>query len=134
MTIFPDLEVLLVSRLSDALNQSGETVAEDVVVSVKKPAPNVSPYPAKIVTIRSDGGFDEERNIVRREAIGVNVYAQDYKTANDLARLVEALLRGLAGGEIKLVEVNLSAVRVDNPAQEEQRFMTASIVTQSVEL
>ena len=134
MTIFPDLEVLLVSRLSDALNQSGETVAEDVTVSVKKPAPNVTPYPAKIVTIRSDGGFDEERNIVRREAVGVNVYAQDYKTANDLARLVEALLRGLTGGEIKLVEVTLSAVRVDNPAQEEQRFITASIVTQSVEM
>jgi hypothetical protein len=134
MTIFPDVEVLLVSRLSDALNQSGETVAEDVTVSVKKPAPNVTPYPAKIVTIRSDGGFDEERNIVRREAVGVNVYAQDYKTANDLARLVEALLRGLTGGEIKLVEVTLSAVRVDNPAQEEQRFITASIVTQSVEM
>jgi len=134
LTIFPDLEVLLVSRLSDALNQSGETVAEDVVVSVKKPAPNVSPYPSKIVTIRVDGGFDEERNIVRREAVGVNVYCADYKTANDLARLVEALLRGLVGGEIKLVEVTLSPVRVDNPAQEEQRFMTASIVTQSVEM
>lgn len=134
MTIFPDLEVLLVSRLSDALNQSGETVAEDVVVSVKKPAPNVSPYPSKIVTIRCDGGFDEERNIVRREAVGVNVYCEDYRTANELARLVEALLRGLVGGEIKLVEMTLSPVRVDNPAQEEQRFMTASIVTQSVEL
>lgn len=134
MTIFPDLEVLLVSRLSDALNQSGETVAEDVVVSVKKPAANVTPYPSKIVTIRADGGFDEERNIVRREAVGVNVYCGDYKTANDLARLVEALLRGLVGGEIKLVEMTLSPVRVDNPAQEEQRFMTASIVTQSVEL
>lgn len=134
MTIFPDLEVLLVSRLSDALNQSGETVAEDVVVSVKKPAPNVTPYPSKIVTIRSDGGIQEERNIVRREAVGVNVYCQDYRTANDLARLVEALLRGLVGGEIKLVEMSLSPVRVDNPAQEEQRFMTASIVTQSVEM
>jgi len=133
-TIYPDIEQLLIGRISDALNQSGEDVAADVVVSVKKPAANVTPYPEKIVTVRSDGGFDEERNIVRREAVGINVYAADYKTANDLVRLVEAIVRGLAGGEIKLVEISLSAVRVDNPAQEEQRFFTASIVTQSVEM
>lgn len=133
-TIYPDVEELLVSRISDALNQSAETVADGVVVSVKKPAANVKPYPEKIVTVRADGGFDEERNVVRREAVGINVYCQDYATANELARLVEAIVRGLAGGSIKLVEISLSAVRVDNPAQEEQRFFTASIVTQSVEM
>lgn len=133
-TIYPDVEELLVARISDALNQSAEPVADGVVVSVKKPAANVKPYPEKIVTVRADGGFDEERNVVRREAVGINVYCQDYATANELARLVEAIVRGLAGGSIKLVEISLSAVRVDNPAQEEQRFFTASIVTQSVEM
>lgn len=133
-TIYPDVEELLVARISDALNQSAEPVADGVVVSVKKPAANVKPYPAKIVTVRADGGFDEERNIVRREAVGINVYCQDFATANELVRLVEAIVRGLAGGSIKLVEISLSAVRVDNPAKEEQRFFTASIVTQSVEM
>jgi len=133
-TIFPDLEALVVSRLSDALNQSADPIADGVVVSVKKPAANVKPYPSKIVTVRADGGFQESRNITRRDALGVNVYCADYKTANELARLVEALLRSLTGGQIKLVEISLSPVRVDNPAQEEQRFMTASIVTQAVEM
>jgi hypothetical protein len=133
-TIYPDVEQVLVARISDALNQSAEPVADGVVVSVKKPAANVKPYPSKIVTIRADGGVDEQRNVVRREALGINVYAQDYATANDLVRLVEAIVRGLAGGQIKLVEVDLSWVRVDNPAEEEQRFFQVSIVTQSLEL
>jgi hypothetical protein len=74
---------------------------------------------------------------MREESLGVNVYvntANAYADANELAAIVEALLRNISGGPIKLVENILSPTRVSNPSEndtlqtEEQRFMTFSIL------
>lgn len=122
-TIFDDVEVTLVDVL--------ETAFPEATVSVKKPSPDVSPYPSKIITVRSDGAATGTRDITRVEMIGVNVWADSYKDASDLAREVDSVIRATRNGSIKLVESNMSPVRVDNAGPQEQRYMTFRVTMKS---
>lgn len=130
-TIFPDVEKLIVARLKSALSISTAAYASNVYIATKKPAPDVSPYPNRIVTVRSDGGMPVVRGITRTERIGINVFASTYADASDLARLIEALMRTFNWGDIKLVETSMFPVRVDNQAKEEQRYMTFELVVKA---
>lgn len=130
-TIFPDVEKLLVSRLKDSLQASTKSYASSVTVATKKPGPEVSPYPARIVTVRSDGGSSIERGLTKSERVGVNVYAANYSDASSLALLVDALMRTFNWGDIKLVNTSMSPVRVDNDGKEEQRYMTFELVVKA---
>lgn len=85
--LFPDAESWAVSYLTTALTGRAETYASGVVVGVGVP----SPRPARLVTVRRDGGpnkgmFDQPR-------LGVNVWAETEEDVIDLAELVSALLR-----------------------------------------
>ena len=131
MTIYPDIESLIVARLKSGLSALSNPVASGVTVAVKKPAPDVSPYPAKIVTVRADGGPEISRGLIKSEMIGINVFAGSYKDASDLARYVESIVRASNWGDIKMVETTMSPVRVDNEATEEQRYMTFRIVVKA---
>jgi hypothetical protein len=134
-TIYPDLESLLVAKLKALFTASNLSITNNVTISTKKPPSDVNPYPTKIVTVRADGGPDLERNIMREEAIGVNIYASTYKNANDLALVTDAFMRQINGSGIQLIENLLSPVRVDNPKDdEEQRFMTYSVVLKATDL
>ena len=138
-TIFPDVEVLLRTIIVDGLAASTNPVTSDVTVATKKPAASVSPYPSRIVTIRSDGGAQLERDITKVERVGVSVWvggANAYATASTLARIVEAIVRGGAGGSIKLVETVLSPVRVDTEETNtpERRYMTFEVVVKADDL
>ncbi len=127
MVIFPDVEKILISALKAALNSRPEAYAQNVHVSSKKPGPKTSPYPEKIVTIRGDGG-PYTSDVTKLERVGINIYSTTYAVASDLSRLVEALLRSLTGEYIKLVEIILSPVRVDEESEEEVRYMTIELV------
>jgi hypothetical protein len=131
--IFPDVEKVLVAGIKAALSQRTETYAQNVLVATRKPAPDFTPYPAKIVTIRSDGGpqLDDVR---KQERLGIHVWADTYSDASDLARLLEALLKQMTGEEIKLVEIALSPVRVDEEGPQECRFMTIQVITKGATL
>jgi hypothetical protein len=133
-TIFPDVEKLLVARLKSNFESSSESFASNVTVATKKPAAEVSPYPTRIVTVRTDGGLGLERGLTKTERIGVNVYAATYSDASNLARLVEAWMRTFTSGDIKRVETTMSPVRVDNNAKEEQRYMTFELVVKASSL
>ena len=130
-TIFPDVEKLLVARLKSSLSTSGQSYASNVTVATKKPGAEVTPYPARIVTVRADGGTSIERGLTKSERVGVNVYAANYSDASSLALLVEALMRTFNWGDIKLVNTSMSPVRVDNDGKEEQRYMTFEIVVKA---
>jgi len=132
-TIFPDVESLLVSRLSAALTLNAESVTNDVFVSVRKPPPDMLPYPQKVVTLRCDGSSDIVRGITTSERVGVNVYAQTYADANMLSRLVESLMRQLVGGAIKLVETNSGPIPIANDAVEEQRYLVFDMVVKATD-
>lgn len=133
-TLFPDVEKLIVSRLKSALNGAVPAYATGVTVATKKPAPDVTPYPARIVTVRADGGVQRVRGITKTERVGVNVYADNYADASSLALYVDAVIRTFNTGEIKLVETTLSPVRVDNDGAEEQRYMTFELVVKATDL
>ena len=133
MVIFPDVEKILVAALKASLLTRDEAYAQNVHVSTKKPAPDFSPYPSKIVTIRSDGG-PLKTDVTKLERVGINVYANAYDVASDLSKLVEALMRSLTGDYIKLVEIILSPVRVDEMSEEEVRYMTLELVVKGSNL
>jgi hypothetical protein len=127
-TIFPDVESILVERVVDALDAETDPIAAGVFVSVRKPPPNLSPYPSKIVTIRTQGASTLTPDLLRLEAIGVNVYAESYGDANSLARIVESVIRAAYGGYLKRVDATAAPTRVNNDGKEEQRYFTFNIV------
>ena len=135
-TIFPDVEVLLISRLKSTRDASTDPVWEDVFVGTIKPHTSTSTYPEKLVVVRSDGGTTRERGLVRTERVGISVYAADYASASHLARLVESSMRTYNYGDIKLVETILSPTRVEEKSTDtdEKRYITFEVTTKASSL
>lgn len=131
--IYPDVEKHLVETLQSLLDGRTEPVASGVFVSVKKPPADASPYPTKTVIIRGDGGADLD-HVRRSERVGINVWAPTYGEANELSRLVAALLRETTGDEIKRVRIGLHPTRVDEDGTEEHRYLTAEFVVKGTNL
>jgi hypothetical protein len=92
------------------------------------PSASLVPYPSKIVTVRSDGGpkLDYVRQFIR---IGINVYADTYADASELAYFVDALGEQLCGEQIKMVTTILSPTRVPEDSEQEHRYLTWEIIT-----
>ena len=131
--IFPDIEKVLVGALTTAIGARPESYAQDVVISTIKPSPGVTPYPSRIITIRGDGG--PELDYVRKqERVGITIWADSYADASNLARLVEALVKGLTGEYIKLIDINLSPVRIDEAGPQECRYITIQCITKGTAL
>jgi hypothetical protein len=133
-TIFPDVEKLVVARLASSLSALSGAATNGVVVATVKPAAGVKPYPAKIVTVRADGGAQKERGLTKSERMGVNVFSNTYANASSLALIVESLMRSNVWGDIKFVETVLSPVRVDNDGPQEQRYMVFEVVVKASSL
>jgi hypothetical protein len=133
-TIFPDVEKLLIARIKSLLEASSNPVADNVWVANKKPPADVTPYPGKICTIRSDGGPDTERGLIRAERVGINVYTETVADASELSRLIEALLRSNAWGDVKLIETDMSPMAVPNEGPQEQRYMTLTVYVKASNL
>lgn len=131
--IFPDLEKELVAGLTSALAARSESYAQGVKVCTIKPAPDVVPYPSRIVVIRGDGGpaLDHVRKM---ERAGLTIWADTYEDASNLARLVEALVKNLVGEKIKNVNVALSPVRVAEEGPQECRYLTVEFITKGTDL
>lgn len=125
--IFPDVEKTFVTGLTSALLDRVEAYAEDVYVATIKPAPDYTPYPSRIVTIRSDGGSELEE-VTRKERVAVTVWCDTYADASDLSRLVAALSKSLTGTDIKAVKLALSPVRVDEKGSQECRYMVFEVI------
>lgn len=126
--IFPDVEKVLVAGIKAELLTRPETYAQNVYVATKKPAADKNPYPARIITIRSDGG--PKIDWVRKsERIGITIWANTYSDASELARLIEALSITLTSDSIKLSQVILSPVRIDEAGPQECRYMTLELIT-----
>ncbi len=135
-TIFPDVEVLLISRLKSSRDASTDPVWAEVFVGTIKPHTSTSSYPEKLVIVRSDGGTTRERGLVRTERVGISVYAADYASASHLARLVESSMRTYNYGDIKLVETILSPTRVEEKSTDtdEKRYITFEVTTKASSL
>jgi hypothetical protein len=131
--IFPDVEKVLVAALKAELNSRSEPIAANVTVATIKPTPQQKPYPTKIIVVRSDGGTHLD-HVRRMERLGLSIFADTYAEASELARLVEALVRMLTSDEIKLIDVVLSPIRIDEASLQEHRYMTLQIITKGTDL
>jgi hypothetical protein len=131
--IFPDIEKVLVAAIKSELLTRTETYAQNVTVATKKPAPDLSPYPSRIIVIRSDGGpkVDWVRKI---ERVGISIWADTYSDASNLARLIEALSVTLTSDGVKLSRVVLSPTRVDEAGPQEARYMTLELIVKGSDL
>lgn len=125
-TIFPDIETIVVGYLNTELDSA-------VWVATKKPAPDVTPYPSKIVTVRGDGGSEIEPNLTRTETVGINVFASTYADASDLARQVESLMRTATVSGIKHVSTTRSPIRIDTESSQEQRYAVFACVVKATD-
>lgn len=131
--IFPDIEKVLVAGLKSALAGRDEPVAQNVYVATKKPAPDYTPYPSKMVVVRADGGpqLDDVR---KTERIGINIWCDNYADANELSYLVAALMKTLTGDSVKFVNMVLSPIRIDEASTEEHRYSTFELIVKASEL
>ena len=124
--IFVDLEPLIVQHIQNSLDSHGGTVATGVRVATRK-APPQTTQPTKEVVV--EVSYGPTTNKVIREASAVlEVYADDYATASELASLVAALIIGIESHPIKLAEVGVGPIRVANQGPQEQRSMTVDFI------
>ena len=130
--IFPDVELTLVSYLNGALTSLGNALATGVRVATKKAQPDEA-QPAKQVVVNA--AYNGEINYVTKLAsVTLEVYATDYGTANSLGLLIESLIRGSIGEEIKRVTVRLGPVRTVEDSDYEKRSIDVEIVVKGSDL
>lgn len=129
--IFPDIEPLLVSHIQTRLNGLGTPIATGVRVgTVKLPASATAPAKEVVVT----ASYNETRFAVLREATAVvEVYANEYATASELALLVAAILGELPGDPIKRAEVTLGPLRLSDDGPQEKRSMTVDFTVKGAD-
>jgi len=127
--IFPDIELLLFQRIRAALASRSEPYAQAVYVGTAVPNPRRD----RMVTIRRDGGTVASTRDQPR--VGINVWASTEQHANDLARLVVAILRSLPDGAPVL---SVPFVSGPSPVADEsgqpRRYLTAELHTRGVPL
>lgn len=123
--IFPDLESEIVLALKTLLTKIDSPYTENVFVSVKKAPASIAPQPMKQITVRSDGGQIINR-VLKEESFGINIWANDFKTASKLASFVEALIPLIptVSESIKSSTISLSSTAVNEDGEEEQRYIT----------
>jgi hypothetical protein len=110
----------------------GGTLATGVRVGTKKAQPDEA-QPTKEIVLT--GAYNTEQNYVTKTAsVTLEVYANDYATANELSLLVEALVRGCVGEEIKLAEVRLGPVRISEDSTQEKRYLDVGLVVKGTDL
>lgn len=116
---FPDIEKVVVAYFKTAL-------PNDVRVATKKAAPDKAGANKQVVVTAAFNGI---QNYVLKEAsVTIDVWANDYATASDLALTVDALVPGLAGDPIKMAVVALGPIRIAETAGEHRSLDVQVIV------
>lgn len=121
--LYPDVELLLCDALRDALAARPEPYAADAHVDAEVPNPRTD----FMVIVRNDGGppLGDVRSLAR---VGINVYGPTKQQANDLARLVAALLPALRGtGDITAVPSVGVPNEVADPSGQDRFYLTAEL-------
>jgi hypothetical protein len=130
MTILPivihdDIELWATTKLRALILARSEPYTDDVYVS------NTTPNPRRdrMVIVRRDGGG---RLDVVREAprLGINVWAKTEPDANNLGRMVAALLWASPDGDpVSRVNVTGGPYPVEEASTHEVRYITAELIS-----
>lgn len=130
--IFPDIEVELVTYLDLSLATIDNPVAANVRVATKKTPPDLT-QPLREVIVTGSYGFTLDP--VRRQATAVlEIYAEDYAAASELALLVAALIVQVPGDHIKRAVVNLGPVRLPEENEQEKRSIEVDLIVKGTNL
>jgi len=125
VVIFDDIELWATDTLRALLAARDETYADDVFVSNEVPNPRRD----RMVIVRRDGGgrLDAAREAPR---LGVRVWSTEKQEANDLARLVAALLWASPDGDpVAKVTITGGPYAVPDDSGQELRYITAELIT-----
>lgn len=129
--IFPDIEMILVSFLTGALADITEPIAANVRVGTKKLPPEMNAS-KEVVLI---GSYNDTLDQVRRSAtVTVDVYADSYEVASELALLVAALVTLCNENGVKRSIVSLGPVRQSNDGPQEKRSMSVDLIVKGSSL
>ena len=129
MIIFPDIEVTVVSYLKSALATAGQG---SVRVATKHSQPDQA-LPVEQVVVIAAYNF-EDPFVMKLATVTLEVYANTYARANALGLLVESLIRGATGEQIKKVEVRLGPVRTSDEGEQERRSIDVEMTVKGSNL
>jgi hypothetical protein len=130
MTILPivihdDIELWATTRLRALINARTELYTDDVYVSNTVPASRRD----RMVIVRRDGGgrLDAVREAPR---LGVQVWAMTEQDANDLGRMVAALLAASPDGDpVSRVRITGGPYAVADDSTQELRYITCELIS-----
>jgi len=125
---YPIAEMVFPAALRSALAGRPEAYAQSVYVGKNVPNPRRD----RMVTFRRDGGPSSEWTDHPR--LGVNVWATTDADADNLARLVAALLPTLVGPQVDSVTVLSGPTDVTDTSGQPQRYITAEAATRAANL
>lgn len=125
--IFPDIETVLVSYFNSVLTSAG------VRVGTKHTQPDEE-LPDKQLVITAAYNNETASKVTKQATVTLEVYANTDIEASALALLVEALVRGCVGEEIKYAEVRLGPVRTTEESQQERRSIDVGMIVKGTDL
>ena len=123
--IFPDVEPTLVAYLQDALDTAYSDY--DVHVATKKTQPDDDQPDVDVVI---NVAYNDVVNYVTQNASAIiEVFADDYALASNVARYVASVIVDCVDEDIKMAEVRFGPVRdLDESTQEKRNLDIALIV------
>lgn len=122
--VFPDVEKLLVAHLQAALNTHyGSGV---VRVATKKAPAETTPYPSREVVIAAQYQAVRE-NVLQEVTAVVDVYANTYANASDLALVTGALVVTISREYVKRAVVSVGPIRLLEDSTQEKRTLSVDI-------
>ncbi len=124
--IFPDIEKTLVAYFATALGSG-------VRVGTKHSQPDET-LPDKQLVITAAYGTETGDRVTKEANVTLEAYADTYADASDLGLLVEALVRGCVGIEIKRAEVRLGPVRTNEDSEQERRSIDVGLIVKGTDL
>lgn len=130
--IHPDIEKIVVEFLSEQFTQLDTDLTSGVRVATKKSPPD-APQPSKQVIVTGSYNTSLEGPL-RAASLVLDVWADDYATASDLALLVAAVIVQVIGDPVKRAVVTLGPVRLAEEGPQELRSMSVDLVVKGANL
>ena len=125
--LFPDLEPIIVAHLKTRLALVG---FPNAYVATYKAEPD-NPQPHQVVVNVSLGR--EIEPMLREASVLIDVFADSYKDATQIALFATAAMDSVKGDPIKRVELVLGPVRVPSESKQEQRSISLDLVVKGTD-